>query len=134
MNTLGEKLARERGYEEAMRERLPCGHPAACGGLAGPNGDQPGCGWCADISDNGMLIDHLMRTYDHFSGGRISKPLTLPEEIFAVANDLEQESAEAAIKEAREAIAAGLEAERDSIIGEAHLRALANRVRAGEWG
>ena len=70
---------------------LRCGHPEDCDGMAGEEGNQPGCGWCADIADNGVLIDHLSRTYDHFTDGRISKPMTLPEEVFRVADDLETE-------------------------------------------
>lgn len=82
---------------------LPCGHPAACDGLAGQGGDQPGCGWCADIADNAMLIDHLSRTYDHFSGGIISKPNTLPEEVFRIAGDRESNAVDEAVREAMEA-------------------------------
>jgi hypothetical protein len=89
---------------------LACGHPSACEGLAGPNGDQPGCGWCADIADNGLLIDHLSRTYDHFSGGRISKPLTRPEEVFTIAGDLATEDAEEQRRETIEECAAKVEA------------------------
>ena len=72
-------------------EFLLCGHPRACDGMAGPDGDQHGCGWCADIADNKTLIDHLSRTYAHFSGGRISKPMTLPEEVFREAEDIQDE-------------------------------------------
>jgi hypothetical protein len=84
------------------KQLLPCGHPIQCEGMAGPNGDQPGCGWCADIADNGLLIDHLSRTYDHFSCGRISKPLTLPEEVFTIADDLADEQWNEAYKEGYE--------------------------------
>jgi len=72
-------------------EALPCGHPASCEGLAGQMGDEPGCGWCGDMADMKVLVDHLSRTYDHFSGGRISKAMTEPEEVFRVADDLETE-------------------------------------------
>jgi len=89
---LAAALCKELGEElistPAEKQLLACGHPIVCDGLAGENGDQPGCGWCADIADNGILIDHLSRTYDHFSGGRISKPLTLPEEVFVIADDI----------------------------------------------
>jgi len=79
---------------------LPCGHPAACNGLAGQDGDQPGCGWCADLADLNMLIDHLSRTYDHFTEGRISKPNTKPEEVFAIADDLESVRTKELIRDA----------------------------------
>jgi hypothetical protein len=47
-----------------------------------------------------MLIDHLSRTYSHFTDGRISKPNTLPEEVFALADDLATEEVEQAVREA----------------------------------
>ena len=49
----------EVARESAVAERLSCGHPSACEGMAGQDGHQPGCGWCADIADNGTLINHL---------------------------------------------------------------------------
>jgi len=88
---------------------MDCGHPVACEGKSGTTGDQPGCGWCADISDMGMLVDHLTRTYDHFTNGRISKPNTLPEEVFVMADDLATEEADSLAREnerLREALAA----------------------------
>lgn len=54
-----------------------------------------------ELADMDMLIDHLSRTYDHFSNGRISKPNTLPEEVFRVAEDLAQEAIEEATSELR---------------------------------
>lgn len=81
---------------------LPCGHPKECEGLAGESGDQPGCGWCADIVDMGVLIDHLSRTYDYFSGGRISKPMTHPEEVFALADEIRENEINEAVAETME--------------------------------
>lgn len=49
--------------------------------------------------DFNMLVDHLSETYLHFSGGRISKPNTLPWEVFSVAEDLRQEDFEEWLKE-----------------------------------
>ncbi len=92
-----EASARQQGREEGraeMRKPMACEHPAACEGLAGELGDQPGCGWCGDLADLRMVTGHLSRTYMHFSGGRISKPNTLPEEVFAIAADLATQEAE----------------------------------------
>lgn len=44
-----------------------------------------------DLHDFDMILDHLTTTYDHFSGGRITKPNTFPGEVFAVADELETE-------------------------------------------
>lgn len=46
---------------------------------------------CKELHDFYMILDHCSRTYDYFSEGRISKPNTYPEEVFAVAQDLEAE-------------------------------------------
>ncbi len=53
--------------------------------------------------DFNMLVDHLSETYCHFSGGRISKPNTLPREVFAVAEELRQEDFDEWLKEELEA-------------------------------
>lgn len=82
------------------KKLLECGHPIECLGMAA---DDKGCGWCGDIADMGVLADHLSRTYDHFSGGRISKPMTLPSEVFDVANELENERIAEMVKEELEA-------------------------------
>lgn len=55
-----------------------------------------------ELHDFDMVLDHLSRTYDHFSRGRITKPLTLPEEVFAVAAELETEEREEFLKEEKE--------------------------------
>jgi hypothetical protein len=80
----------------------PCGHPATCIGKVDPcdENEQPHCLWCGDITDMKMLVNHLSRTYDHFTDGRISFPTTLPEEVFAVAADCEAARTEAAVNEA----------------------------------
>ena len=47
-----------------------------------------------ELCDFNMICDHLSRTYDHFSEGQISKPNTLPEEVFDIASDKETERTE----------------------------------------
>lgn len=61
-----------------------------------------------ELADFAMVIRHCSTVYSEVSGGRISKPTTLPEEVLAVANDLETERVE-------EAIAEALAAEREKI-------------------
>lgn len=51
-----------------------------------------------------MIIRHCATIYCHFSGGRISKPNTLPDEVIAVANDLESERVNEAVKEENETL------------------------------
>src|ERR1700712_1031000 len=88
------------GATECLTENLlACGHPAACEGLAGVSGDQYTVVGNVGTPSTAGLIDHLSRTYDHFSGGRISKPLTLPEEVFAIADDLATKELEDRISE-----------------------------------
>lgn len=53
-----------------------------------------------ELADFAMVIRHCSTVYSEVSGGRISKPTTLPEEVLAVANDLETERVEEAIAEA----------------------------------
>jgi hypothetical protein len=55
-----------------------------------------------DLVDMKMLIDHLTRTYDHFSRGRISKPNTLPEEVFKVAEELDMADIDEELAELRQ--------------------------------
>jgi hypothetical protein len=55
-----------------------------------------------EFADFQMVIGHCSEVYDHFSRGRISKPNTLPSEVISIANDVESEDIEEAIKEARE--------------------------------
>jgi len=48
--------------------------------------------WMAnELADFKMVMDHCSKIYMHFSGGRISKPNTLPEEVISIAEELEQE-------------------------------------------
>ena len=48
------------------------------------------------------VVDHLSETYRHFSRGRISKPMTLPREVFSIAEDFVQEDIAEAIREAQQ--------------------------------
>src|ERR1044072_1705643 len=59
-----------------------------------------------EFADFQMVLDHCTQTYAHFSGDRISKPQTLPREVFAVAEEWQQAVIEKAIAEAREEWAA----------------------------
>ena len=60
-------------------------------------------GWLKnELADLGTLIDHLSRTYEHFSGGRISKPMTFPEEVFAESEERESKWTDECVKEATE--------------------------------
>lgn len=53
----------------------------------------------AEGKDFGMVIDHLSRTYYHFTNGQVSKPNTLPEVVFALAEDIARKEAEETVKE-----------------------------------
>ncbi len=55
-----------------------------------------------ELSDFNMMMDHLSRTYCHFSDGQISKPNTLPEEVFSIADEKETERTEEALAKLRE--------------------------------
>lgn len=55
-----------------------------------------------ELADFAMVIRHCSTVYSEVTGGRISKPTTLPEEVLAVANDLETERTERAVAEAVE--------------------------------
>jgi hypothetical protein len=45
--------------------------------------------WLKDeLADYDMVMEHCSEVYYHFSGGRISKPQTLPSEVIAVAEEL----------------------------------------------
>lgn len=94
------------GWDDAIaygQEPTKCGHPGPCRGLAL---DGNSCGWCADIQDMGVLSDHLSVIYDYMSGGRISKPMTLPEEVIEVHEELDtEEHREELSEEISEAIA-----------------------------
>jgi hypothetical protein len=62
-----------------------------------------------ELHDFNMLIDHCSQTYEHFSGGMITKPNTLPEEVFAAAEHLETERYEEAARDIHEAMVAAEE-------------------------
>jgi hypothetical protein len=81
---------------------LECGHPETSIGKVNEddNNETPHCLWCGDIQDMGTLVQHVTTIYDWATNGRISKPMTLPSEVIAVAEDMETERTEAAIKAA----------------------------------
>jgi len=47
-----------------------------------------------EYEDYMTIADHCTKVYDHFSGGRISKPFTLPSEVIAVAQEVQDEDFE----------------------------------------
>jgi len=54
----------------------------------------------SELADFSVIADHLTRTYFHVTDGRISKPMTLPEEVFAVADEITAEKCRDAYDEA----------------------------------
>jgi hypothetical protein len=44
-----------------------------------------------ELADYGVVLKHCSEVYDYLSGGRISKPNTLPSEVIALAERLEHE-------------------------------------------
>jgi hypothetical protein len=63
--------------------------------------------WFAnELHDFNMILSHLTETYCHFSGGRISKPNTLPMEVFREADDIQMRDTEEAVKEETELLTA----------------------------
>ncbi len=67
-----------------LTQKLRCDHPAACEGLAL---DEKSCGWCADLHDLRALVDNVTKIYDYMTGGKVSKPLTLPSVVIAIHED-----------------------------------------------
>jgi hypothetical protein len=56
-----------------------------------------------EISDYKMVMDHCSEIYMHCSGGRISKPQTMPFEVIGILNDEQSKDIDEAITEARAA-------------------------------
>lgn len=67
-----------------------------------------------ELHDFNMILDHLTRTYCHFSDGKISKPNTLPEEVFACAEEKYQRDLEEGVKDEVEAETEDLRARLDA--------------------
>lgn len=61
--------------------------------------------------DFGVLCDHLSETYDHFTGGQVSKPMTLPHVVFALADDIMSRDVDEAVREECEPLREQLAAE-----------------------
>jgi hypothetical protein len=68
-----------------------------------------------ELADYRMVLRHCSETYDHFTEGRISKPNTLPREVFAVAEELAQERFAEMVKDEVEARTDALQADRDRL-------------------
>lgn len=112
--------------QQSIRERdeqleaQPCGHPKVAIGKVNQDNanEEPHCLWCGDLSDLSYVLDSLGRVYCHITGGRVSKPMTDPYVVIAMADDWCTEAAEAAVKEETEELVEQLEAvrkERDEI-------------------
>lgn len=71
-----------------------------------------------EMSDYRMILRHCSIIYDEASGGRISKPNTLPSEVVACMQERQREEADELIKEATEELEAEVQ----------RLRAFAQRV------
>lgn len=52
-----------------------------------------------ELADIGILVQHLTKIYDYASGGKVTKPMTLPEVVIALSEDRENTDAESAVKE-----------------------------------
>lgn len=55
--------------------------------------------WCGDIQDLETVCHNLSIVYEHFTQGRVSKPMTLPKVVIAIADDLLTKRIEEAIAE-----------------------------------
>jgi hypothetical protein len=100
-----------RAEVAGLRSKLLCGHPRLAWGKvnkADPN-EAEHCLWCGDIADMRTLVHHLSLTYDHFSAGQVSKPMTKPEVVFKINAELEDIRWEECLKEHREEDAATIE-------------------------
>ena len=66
-----------------------------------------------ELHDFAMVLDHCIEVYKAASGGRISKPTTLPSEVVSVMERLQQEAVEQVVEERDAAQAALAAAERE---------------------
>lgn len=74
----------ERYFEPT---HLPCGHPVEA--LGQVNSEPAHCLWCGDIQDLHVVADHCSQAYCRLTNDLIGKPMTLPEVVFALAEDAE---------------------------------------------
>lgn len=66
-------------------------------------------GWMkAELSDYDMVLNHCAEIYMHFSRGRISKQNTLPREVIAIAEEIDSQDINDAVKAATEDLRAKL--------------------------
>ncbi len=87
---------------EARSQSQDCSHPVECIGKVHES-DTPHCLWCGDLKDLSFVLESLGKVYCHVTGGHISKPMTLPEVVIAVADDHAQKFVDEAVKDALEA-------------------------------
>ena len=80
---------------------LDCGHPTICHGKVNES-DEPHCLWCGDIKDLETVCHNLALVYDHVTGGRVSKPLTDPQVVIALADDCTDKTVDEFVKDAVE--------------------------------
>lgn len=104
-----------RSAAAADAEKLVCGHPACCIGKVdehNPN-EEPHCLWCGDIQDLSTVLNNLAEVYSHITNGRVSKPMTLPSVVKAIADSCEaeriQQAVDDALSETRESQAVDVE-------------------------
>ena len=109
---LAEKAELESRMEERIRE-----------GIERARYEQVDAWMQAELADFSMVVDHCSRIYDEVTGGRVSKPNTLPEVVIGIANDLERERTDEAVREETEE----LRGERD------RLQYLISRPHVGRW-
>ena len=53
-----------------------------------------------ELHDFRVLVDNVAKVYDVITGGRISKPMTIPSAVIGVYEDIVQDTIDQAIKEA----------------------------------
>lgn len=88
----------------------------------------------AELSDASAMRKNLGEVYDHFTAGRISKPLTYPKEVFDIAEELETERVDREVAESLADVHASLDAcgiarqIHDVTTGEAHVFDLTERI------
>lgn len=88
----------------------------------------------AELTDANTMQTHLTETYCHFTHDRVSKPLTYPKEVFAIADELETERVDREVAESLEEIHATLDAcgiarhVHDDKTGEATVFSLTERI------
>lgn len=80
---------------------LACGHPSVCiGKVSNDSAEEPHCLWCGDITDLETVCNNLALVYDHVTGGKVSKPMTDPDVVIALADDCTNKTVEEYVRDA----------------------------------